>query len=287
APPPGGNSSSGTIGGSGSSGGPGSSSSGSSSGASNPGSSSGSQSSGGSSGAPADAGQEAAPVSCNDPPGPTTCGTNPIAQSFSAGLTFYQQTAANNCAVPWPSDGMYVALSTNLYDQPAGSSACGKCVQVNGKTLVVVDQCPSSTNAPCTSSHLDLSPTAYTAVQGSQNPGSVPNSPGVSVKFVPCPVTGPIQYSFTSSTQQFYMAMVITNAKYGIQKVEYRPSGTCTWTALPARTDADAHWILNATVPAAIDFRVTDEWGHVLIDKNIQPAASKSVAGAAQFPTCP
>jgi expansin len=210
-----------------------------------------------------------------------------VSQTFNAGLTFYQQTAANNCAVPWPSDGMYVALSTNLYDAPGGSSACGKCVQSNGKTLLVVDQCPASTNAPCTTSHLDLSPTAYTAVHGSMNPGSVANSPGVAVKFVPCPVTGNIQYSFTSSTQQFYLAMVITNAKYGIQKVEYRPSGTCTWTAMPARTDANPHWIINATVPNPIDFRVTDEWGHVLIDKNVKWAASQNVTGGGQFPTCP
>jgi expansin (peptidoglycan-binding protein) len=183
---------------------------------------------------------------------------------------------------------MYTALSTNLYDQPAGSSACGKCVQINGKTLLVVDQCPAGTNPPCTSSHLDLSPTAYTAVQGSLNPGSIPNSPGLPVKFVPCPVTGNIQYSFTSSTQQYYLAMVILNARYGIQKVEYRPAGSCTWTAMSGRTDADAHWIINGiTVPSPIDFRVTDEWGHVVEDHNVQWSAGQTISGGGQFPACP
>jgi expansin (peptidoglycan-binding protein) len=182
---------------------------------------------------------------------------------------------------------MYVALSTNLYDAPAGSSACGKCVQVNGRTLVVVDQCPAGSNPPCTSSHLDLSPTAYTAVQGSLNPGSVANSPGVAVRFVACPVTGNIQYAFTGTTQPFYLAMVVMNAKYGIQRVEYRASGTCGWTAIPARTDANAHWIINSAVPNPIDFRVTDEWGHILEDDNVHWIAGQSVTGRGQFPTCP
>jgi expansin (peptidoglycan-binding protein) len=227
-------------------------------------------------------------MSCPDGGVATACGSNPTTQSFQAGLTHYDQTAANNCAMPWPSDGMYAALSTNLYDAPSGSASCGKCVEVNGKTLLVVDQCPASSNqAQCSTNHLDLSPTAYQAVQGSLNPGSVANSPGVSVKYVPCPVTGNIKYSFTSSTQKYYMALIILNAKYGIQKVEYRAHGDCVWTAMAGRTDADAHFIINgATVPNPIDFRVTDEWGQVIEDDDVQWSAGQAATGGSQFPTC-
>lgn len=191
--------------------------------------------------------------------------------------------------MPWPSDGMYVALSTNLYDAPSGSASCGKCVQVNGKTLLVVDQCPMATNqAQCSTSHLDLSPTAYQAVQGSLNPGSVSNSPGVAVKYVPCPVSGNIQYSFASSTQQYYMAMIILDAKYGIQGVEYRAHGACAWTAMGARSDADPHFTINgAMVPNPIDLRVTDEWGQVVEDDNVHWTAGQTITGGKQFPTCP
>jgi len=231
--------------------------------------------------------------------GTTACGSNPVMQSFNAGLTFYAQTAANNCAMPWPSSGqpqsgatMYTALSTKLYDAPSASASCGKCVQVNGHTLIVVDQCPSnSANMPClNAAHLDLGGgAAFTAITGqAQSVGEIGNSPGVSVKFVACPVTGNIQYSFTSSTQQFYLAMIVLNAKYGIQKVEYRAPGTCNWTAMPARTDADPHWVINGgTVPNPIDFRVTDEWGHTIEDPGIHWVAGQSVAGGGQFPSCP
>jgi expansin (peptidoglycan-binding protein) len=219
-----------------------------------------------------------------------------VPQSFNAGLTYYQQTAANNCGMPWPSSGapqsgatMYTAISTNLYDDPSGSGSCGKCVQVNGKTLIVVDQCPNNAmNPSCAQDHLDLGGQAtYTAVQGS-TAGSVPNSPGVAVKFVPCPVTGNLEYSFSTSTQTYYLAMVVLNAKYGIKSVAYRATGATSWTQMPARTDGDAHWIINGTtVPNPIDLQVTDEWGQVIEDTNLKWVAGQVVNGSYQFPTCP
>ncbi|HLK41589.1 MAG TPA: hypothetical protein VKU41_32800 [Polyangiaceae bacterium] len=246
--------------------------------------------SGSGSGADAGGSVDSGPVTCPDAgAGANVCKTNAVAQSFNAGLTYYQQTAANNCGVPWPSDGMYTALSTNLYDAPSGSASCGKCVQVNGKTLLVVDQCPQSSNqAQCSTNHLDLSPTAFQAVQGSLNPGVVNNSPGLPVKFVPCPVSGNIQYSFSSSTQQYYLAVVILNARYGISGVEYRIPNTCGWTALGGRSDADAHFTINgARVPNPVDLRVTDEWGHVLEDDGVKWQAGQTVTGGGQFPSCP
>jgi expansin (peptidoglycan-binding protein) len=201
--------------------------------------------------------------------------------------------------MPWPSGGqpqsgatMYTALSTNLYDAPSGSASCGKCVQVNGQTLIVVDQCPYSASNPnmnptCSSDHLDLGGQATFQAVAGNGPGMVSNSPGVGVKFVPCPVSGNVEYSFTTSTQEYYLGMVILNAKYGIQSVQYRATGSCAWVTMPARTDADAHWIINgATVPKPIDFRITDEWGHVLEDTNITWVAGQTVKGGGQFPTC-
>lgn len=232
--------------------------------------------------------------------GAVSCSSNPVTQSFNAGLTFYAQTSANNCSMPWPSSSapqsgatMYTAFSTQLYDAPSGSGSCGKCVQVNGKTLIVVDQCPSnSANTPCeNANHLDLGGGAtFTAVTGqSQSVGEIANSPGVNVKFVPCPVSGNLQYSFSSSTQMYYLAMVILNSKYGIQSVSFRASGaTCSWTQMPARTDANANWVISSgTVPNPIDFLVTDEWGHVIEDDNIHWVAGQNVTGGSQFPTCP
>ena len=207
---------------------------------------------------------------------------------MSAGLTWYDQTAANNCAVPWPSDGMWVALSTNLYDAPSPSGACGKCVQINGTTgqsavYRVVDQCPESSNPVCTANHVDINHQTYALVEPSPAPGSIGNSPGVSVKFVPCPVSGNIVYDFATSNQ-YYLALVIENARYGIKSVSYR-AGCGGWSQMAAPTDSDAHWKVSSNPPNPIDLQVTDEWGQVLTDTNIQ-WGSAQVTSSGQFPQC-
>jgi hypothetical protein len=230
----------------------------------------------------------------------TACSSNPVAQSFSAGLTFYTQTAQNNCQIPWPSSSqpqsgatMYTAVSTNLYDNPSPSGDCGKCVLVNGQTLLVVDQCPYSASNPgqnpkCATNHLDIGGQATFQAVAPGVSGDVPNSPGVAVKFVPCPVSGNLQYQFDSHSQQFYLAMVILNARYGIQGVQYRATGTTAWMPMGARTDGDPNWIINGSkVPSPIDFQVTDEWGQVLEDDDIVWAAGQTVSGGNQFPACP
>jgi hypothetical protein len=223
------------------------------------------------------------------------CSSNPVAQSFNAGLTFYSQTGQNNCQIPWPSSSqpqsgttMYTAISTNLYDDPSGSDACGKCVQVNGQTLLVVDQCPNDAQNPlCATNHLDLGGQATFQTVSPGMSGEVPNDPGVAVNFVPCPVSGNLQYSFASSSQQYYVAMVVLNSRYGIQGIEYRATGSSSWTAMGARSDMDPNWTINGVaVPNPIDFRVTDEWGQVLEDDDVMWSAGNIVNGNFQFPSC-
>jgi expansin (peptidoglycan-binding protein) len=131
---------------------------------------------------------------------------------------------------------------------------------------------------------VDINHLTYATVEPSPAPGSIANSPGVAVKFVPCPVTGNIVYDFTTSSQ-YYLALVIENARYGISSVSYRSRGCGGWSAMQAPTDADAHWKVTSTPPNPIDLQVTDEWGQVLIDTNIQ-WGSGQVTGGGQFPQC-
>lgn len=190
---------------------------------------------------------------------------------------------------------MYVAVDTGGY---GASSACGKCVSLIGTTgvtavLKVVDQCPAGSNAMwCQTSHLDLSPTAYSKVEPS-GPGAIDNTPGVPLSntpgpvtwhYVPCPVTGNIVYDFATSNS-FYLAMVIENGRYGIKSISYRPSGTTSWIAMGAPTNADPHWKVATNPPNPVDFQVTDEWNQVITDTNIRWGSSQ-VTGGSQFAQC-
>jgi expansin (peptidoglycan-binding protein) len=184
---------------------------------------------------------------------------------------------------------MWVALSTNLYDSPSPSGVCGKCVQVTGSTGMtgvyrVVDQCPEASNPLCTTDHVDINQQKYNVVEPSSAPGSIANSPGVSVKFVPCTVTGNIIYDFATSST-YYLAMVIENARYGIKSISYRASGASAWTVMGAPTDADAHWKVASGPPNPIDFQVTDEWDQVIVDTDISWGSSAVTSGS-QFPAC-
>jgi expansin (peptidoglycan-binding protein) len=196
---------------------------------------------------------------------------------------------------------MYLALSTTLYNNPTSSAACGKCIEVSGttgvtKTLLVVDQCPAtSANPSCSSDHLDLSQSAYDALEPGQ-PGSISNG-SVAAKFVPCPVTGNIIYHVTTYNP-YYVALVIMNSRYGVEHIDYRASGTCAaWKSMsppstgtsngqPDITKEDPHWVLNAAVPHPIDLQVTDERGQVLEDDDIV-LSQTDIPGGGQFPSCP
>ena len=148
----------------------------------------------------------------------------------------------------------------------------------------VVDQCPQASNPLCTSNHVDINHQKYNAVEPGSAQGSIPNGPGVAVKFVPCPVTGNIVYDFASSST-FYLAVVIENARYGIKSVRYRANCGGTWTAMDPPIDSDAHWKIKTGPPNPIDLQVTDEWGQVIEDTNIHWGSSQ-VMGSGQFPLC-
>jgi expansin (peptidoglycan-binding protein) len=185
---------------------------------------------------------------------------------------------------------MWVALSTNLYDSPTPSGACGKCVQITGTTGMtatyrVVDQCPSASNVmQCSTNHVDINQQKYSIVEPGNSPGAIANSPGVAVKFVPCNVTGNIIYDFATSNS-YYLAMVIENARYGIKSVQYRATGSCNWSPMTAPTDPDPHWKVATSPPNPIDIQVTDEWGQMLEDTGVHWSASQ-VTGSGQFPQC-
>jgi expansin (peptidoglycan-binding protein) len=222
---------------------------------------------------------------------PIACATPPL---HEGGLTQYDQTSANNCGVPWPTNNMYAAISTPDYDSPTPSGTCGKCLEVTGPTgmkatFLAVDQCPTTSNPKCVKGHLDLSHAAYAAVVPSnyQYGGEVPNQYPVAWKYVACPTSGNIVYHFDNGTSQYWVAVQIRNARYGIAKIRFRPSGTSTFSDLTDRTDGYAYYTSSLNKTTMLDFQAIDEYGHVLEDDNVSIAANTDHTGGAQFPLCP
>jgi len=156
-------------------------------------------------------------------------------------------------------------------------------------TFVAVDQCPTNGNPKCVSGHLDLSHAAYAAVVPANyvNGGEVPNSDPVSWHYVPCAVTGNIDYHFDTGTSEYWLAVQIRNARYGIAKIRFRPSGTTTFSDATDRTDGYAYYTASLNKTTSLDFQVVDEYGHVLEDDDVSIAANADRTGSGQFPLCP
>ncbi len=218
----------------------------------------------------------------------------PAPPLHEGGLTQYDQTSANNCGVPWPSNAMYAAISTPDYDAPTPSGACGKCLEVTGPTgmkatFVAVDQCPTSSNPKCVTGHLDLSHAAFAAVVPSnyQYGGEVPNQNAVAWHYVACSPSGNIVYHFDNGTSQYWVAAQIRNARYGIAKIRWRATGTQTFADMTDRTDGYAYFTATLNKTTKLDLQAIDEFGHTLEDDGVSIAANTDVTGGSQFPACP
>jgi expansin (peptidoglycan-binding protein) len=213
---------------------------------------------------------------------------------FSGHITTYSlvhQANGVSVACHYPDSALpqqYGAM--NEFDY-LSAAACGACVEVtntqnNSKiTIPIVDECPLRGNEQWCfqgSHHIDLSGAAYSALGAS-------NNPAITWRYVPCTSADPIKYFFDPASKDVYLAVTIMNTRYRVAKVEVMNNGS--FVAM-TRSASDM-WQIGASQPfggagaGPFTFRVTDIYNHVLQDTNIALRAGQSVAGAAQFASCP
>lgn len=175
---------------------------------------------------------------------------------------------------PSPEDLMVAAISSAEYNNAA---FCGAYVRVNGPkgsvTVRLVDECP-----PCEVGHLDLSPQAFGRIAELAQ-GQVP----ITWQVVSPPTSGPIAYRFKVGSSQWWTAVQVRNHRNPIARFEYRASGSDAWTIV-GRSHDNFFTASSGMGPGPYDFRVTDIYGHVLIDHNIPLMPNRIVTGSGQFP---
>ncbi|MEZ4673193.1 MAG: expansin EXLX1 family cellulose-binding protein [Caldilineaceae bacterium] len=199
---------------------------------------------------------------------------NPIHQGIAI---YYGATGAGACSFdPSPADLMVAALNAEEYTMAA---LCGAYVHVNGPkgkvTVRIVDLCPE-----CKAGHLDLSQEAFALIAD-----PVQGRVAISWQLVSPAISGPIAYHFKEGSNQWWTAVQIRNHRNPIAKVEYKFGDT--WVTV-ARTDYNYFVQTNPGMgPGPYQFRVTDSYGHVLVDDAIQHQENGTVTGSAQFPAGP
>jgi expansin (peptidoglycan-binding protein) len=178
---------------------------------------------------------------------------------------------------PTPHDLMVTAINHVDY---ADAYACGACIQVSGPDGQVTVRVVDYIGASSPEGNLDLSPDAFAFIAPLPD-GRV----DITWHYVPCAVQGPIVYHFKDgSTAEWWTAVQIRNHRHAIARVEYRDGQGAFQTM--GRTDYNYFVADDGVGSSPIAFRVTDIYGHELVDEAIAHVENGDVAGAAQFPDC-
>ncbi len=202
---------------------------------------------------------------------------SPTQGTHTGDATFYSfADGGGNCLFdPTPNDLMVGAMNQTDY---AGSAICGACLSVSGPNadifIRIVDRCPE-----CQPGDIDLSPLAFSKIADTAL-GRVK----ISWHLVTCNISGPIIYHFMDASSQWWTAVQIRNYRYPIMSVEYLTSGGTF--ANVNRMSYNYFVEPNGMGPGPYTFRVTDMFGHVLVDTGIVLNVGGNVPGHGQFPLC-
>jgi expansin (peptidoglycan-binding protein) len=194
----------------------------------------------------------------------------------SGEATYYYATGEGSCMFdPTPDNLMVAAMNIADYDS---AKVCGECIELNGPEgtikVRIVDLCPG-----CQSGDIDLSKEAFSLIADTIR-GRVP----ITWKVVPCDVSGPIQYHFKDGSSQWWTAVQIRNSRHPVGSVEFL-SGTGSFKSVN-RVNYNYFVESGGMGPGPYIFRVTDIYGHVLVDSGVVFVENGTVSGAEQFPSC-
>ncbi|ETI44409.1 hypothetical protein F441_10803 [Phytophthora nicotianae CJ01A1] len=135
--------------------------------------------------------------------------------------------SSGNCnfmsAIPTASTN-YAALNNDQWDNLAN---CGRCAEVSciddqctdqttTAIVQILDRCPE-----CSSGDLDLSPTVFKTITGSD-----PSRLSIRWKFVDCPNPGNIEVCLKSGSNGYYVAVQPTNTLVGVETVTINGEAT-------------------------------------------------------------
>lgn len=195
--------------------------------------------------------------------------------TFTGEGTFYGYGGGGNCSFPYPGKPALTGAMNQV--QYNGSQMCGACVEVTGRkgTLIISieDRCPE-----CKHGDIDLSEDAFPYIDDKIH-GRVP----IHWKIVPCPVKGPIKLYFKEGSSKWWTAVQIRNHKYPVAKLEYKVKGK--WANVN-RMMYNYFLVASGMGSGPFDFRITDIYGSVIIERNVPLVITTEITGTKQFPDC-
>ncbi len=221
-------------------------------------------------------------VAAATPAPPPTPTPSPTATSAAGDMhfgqaTYYEATGGGACSFdPSPKDLMVAAMNSSYYDS---ADWCGAFVQVTGPrgqvTVRIVDLCPG---CEAVGLDLDLSREAFAQIADVAQ-GRV----SVTWRLVSPDLSGPLTYRFADGASQWWTGIQIRNHRNPVASFEYRDAGG-EWISVPRTRWNYFVQVSPGMGPGPYDVRVTDIFGHVLIDRGVPLMPGGTVEGGGQFP---
>lgn len=211
-----------------------------------------------------------------------------LAQTAAGDDTYYTgdgtaytlgEPSAGNCNfMAWgpTASTNYAAINADQWDDMGN---CGRCAQVwcvddsctdqtTSEVVYILDQCPE-----CSSGDLDLSPTVFTSITGSD-----PSRLTIKWKFVDCPVSGNLKYCLKSGSNSYWTAIQPANMVTGVKSLTIDSEST-------SMVSSAYYYLTTAgTDLSSVKVTVTSVSGEV-VTETVSLAAGSCTTGSSQFST--
>lgn len=190
--------------------------------------------------------------------------------------TYYDRESGGAANIDYMEDTYYTA-AMNHEDYMNGLA--GAYIEITDKdgdkiNVVITDRLPEGKKGD-----IDLTRKTFQQIEP-----LVTGRMKISWKIVPLPTTEPIQYVFKPTSSQYWAEVQVRNHRYPIKKLEYFDTATNAYVELP-RQEYNYFTAVSGMGTGPFTFRVTDFYGHVLIDTGISMNTTGTpVNGKANFP---
>lgn len=200
-----------------------------------------------------------------------------LGQVHTGDGTYYDGGYVGGCANLDDIAGSYYVAAINKIDYRAGNLA-GAYLKVTGPSGKSVNVLITDTLAEGEGKKgdIDLNIKAFEQIE--------PLATGrmtVTWEIIPLPTDQPIQYVYKPTSTQYWMQVQVRNHRYPIKKLEIMDASG-QYKELPR--EEYNFFTLDNPGAGPYTFRVTDIYGHVLIDENVPLSPTSAVNGAANFP---
>lgn len=189
--------------------------------------------------------------------------------------TFYEFNGGGAANLDYLSEHFYTA-AMNTEDYMNGLA--GAYIEVTDKdgdkiNVVITDRLPEGKKGD-----IDLDRKAFKVIES-----EVTGKMNITWRILPFPTEEPISYVFKPTSSQYWAEVQVRNGRYPIKKLEYKNSKG-KFIELP-RQEYNYFTAASGMGKGPYTFRVTDFYGHVLIDSGISiDTSGDPVCGKMNFP---